>query len=95
MTDPFERFDRTLTDGPSGRIPALACAGCTRRTPLDCLDTEGRCADCAPLDSDAELSGDEEFRAWLDTRSAESLEAFERSIAELEESTCDDLFSDD
>lgn len=92
---PFEQFDRALTDGPAERIPAIPCVGCSRRTPLDCLDTEGRCGDCAPLDSDAELSADEEFRAWLDSRSAEALEAFERSVSELEESTRDDLFSDD
>lgn len=83
----FARLDVALADGPSARAAAARCAGCRYTTELEALDARGFCADCAPPDTDAELNACSEFAAWLDSRSAEALDAFERAVAE--ESTDD------
>lgn len=96
MTDrAFRSLDASLADGPAARIPAARCGRCRHMIELDCLDARGFCADCAPIDADAELSADAEFGAWLDRRSAEALEAFERAVADEENSTDEALFAID
>lgn len=82
----FQSLDVALADGPAARIPAARCAGCRYTTELEALDARGLCADCAPIDADAELNACSEFAAWLDARSAEALDAFEQATLD-EEST--------